>query len=356
MGPVMLDVQGTELDDSDRQLLCHPAVGGVILFSRNYRDVAQLSALTAQIHQLREPRLLIAVDHEGGRVQRFRDGFTALPAAALIGARYAIDPRGARTLCTDAGWMMAAELRACGVDMSFAPVLDLGGELSQVIGDRAFGVDPDQVISLSRAYVSGMAKAGMAAVGKHFPGHGGVGADSHVELPVDSRDLETFLLEDLRPFSALADDDLAGMMTAHLLVPAVDQQAVSFSSVWIQTVLRDRLGYRGAVFSDDLSMHGAHQVGTPAQRAQAALRAGCDMVLVCNDREAALEVVSGVAAPEQEDAGQRVLRASRMARFRQHGATEWPELRQLDRYKQVCQALAQLNCAPELDLYDDNPA
>jgi len=351
MGPVMIDVAGTRLDDEDRKLLCHPQVGGVILFSRNYHDVEQLNLLTREIHQLREPRLLIAVDHEGGRVQRFRAGFTALPPAALIGAQYGSDARRARRLCADAGWLMAAELRACGVDMSFAPVLDLGGDHSEVIGDRAFDADPDAVISLARAYVSGMADAGMAAVGKHFPGHGGVGADSHVELPIDDRDLATFEMNDLRPFSSLAEDNLPGLMTAHLLVPAVDDRPVSFSSVWLQEVLRERLGYRGAVFSDDLSMHGAHGIGTPAQRAQAALRAGCDMVLVCNDRDAASEVVHSITADRQQ-----ALRSSRMVRFRSHGVLGWSELRRLERYQRARRALAGLNPAPELDLHDDNPA
>jgi beta-N-acetylhexosaminidase len=295
--------------------------------------------------------LLIAVDHEGGRVQRFRSAFTALPAAGLFGAQYRSDPRATRQLCSDAGWLMAAELRACGVDMSFAPVLDLGGEHSEVIGDRAFDVDPDVVISLARAYVEGMADVGMAAVGKHFPGHGGVGADSHVELPIDKRDLASFFINDLRPFVSLAEDGLSGMMTAHLLVPAVDDHPVSFSSVWLQDVLRNRLGYRGVVFSDDLSMHGAHGVGTPAQRAQAALAAGCDMVLVCNDRDAALEVVDSIAEDHQQ-----AIRASRMARFRGQGVLDWPELRRHARYRRAQRSLAQLNHALELDLHDDNPA
>lgn len=364
MGPVMLDIAGTELDDSDRALLCRRAVGGVILFSRNYRNVRQLTELTRQIHQLREslsprlPRLLIAVDHEGGRVQRFRYGFTALPSAALLASNYAHDARATRQLCADAGWLMAAELRACGVDMSFAPVLDLAGTRSEVIGDRAFAADPDTVISLARAYASGMSVAGMSAVGKHFPGHGGVSADSHVELPVDERDLATFLMNDLRPFSVLAEDELPGMMTAHLLVPEVDSHPVSFSSVWLQGILRKRLGYRGAVFSDDLSMHGAHGMGGPAQRAQAALHAGCDMVLVCNDRDAAKEVVDSIT-----DDSQRALRQARMARFRAQasgdetrGADRWSELQMLERYRRVRLALAELDPAPELDLHDDNPA
>ena len=207
------------------------------------------------------------------------------------------------------------------------------------------------MISLARAYVLGMADAGMAAVGKHFPGHGGVRADSHVELPIDARDLATFFMNDLRPFAALAEDDLPGMMTAHLLVPAVDDQPVSFSSTWLHDVLRCRLGYRGAVFSDDLSMHGAHGMGTPAQRAQAALNAGCDMVLVCNDRGAALEVVASI-----HDDPQRAIRASRMARFRNHDAPAWFELRQRKRYQHARDGLAGLNPAPELDLHDDNPA
>jgi len=350
LGPVMLDVAGTELSAADRELLAHPAVGGVILFSRNYVDPAQLAALTDAIRALRTPPLLVAVDHEGGRVQRFREGFTALPAAAAFGAVYDRDRDAAARLAADAGWLMAVELRACGVDMSFAPVLDLDRGCSQVIGDRAFHADADVVTALARAWLRGMRDAGMSGVGKHFPGHGGVAEDSHLALPVDERDLEAFRLHDMLPFERLGAGTLAGVMTAHLLVPAVDRVPVSFSRRWLDGILRRELGYQGAVFSDDLSMHGAHAAGGPAERSARALAAGCDMVLVCNDRTAAEAVVC--AAPARADA----VRASRLARF--HARTR-PSRRALladPRHAAARAALAPLNMAPELDLHDDNPA
>lgn len=346
----MLDVAGPELEPADRDLLAHPAVGGVILFSRNYEDPAQLAGLTASIHALRTPHLLVAVDHEGGRVQRFREGFTRLPRAAALGAAYDRDePRGL-TLAAEAGWLMAAELRACGVDMSFAPVLDLDRECGTVIGERALHRRPDAVTALARAYVRGMRDAGMAAVGKHFPGHGGVVEDSHDTLPVDRRDLVTFRLEDLVPFARLAAEGLAGIMTAHLSVPAVDARPVTFSQRWLDGVLRRELGYKGAIFSDDLSMHGAAGEGTPADRARAALAAGCDMVLVCNDREAAAVAVEGVPR------GGNAVRASRLARFHARTAPDRSALEANPRHGAVRSALQALEAAPELDLPDDNPA
>lgn len=350
LGPVMLDVAGVELDAGDRELLAHPAVGGVILFSRNYVDTGQLVRLTREIHALRTPQLLVAVDHEGGRVQRFRDGFTRLPAAGLLGLAYQRNAALGLRLAAHTGWLMAAELRACGVDMSFAPVLDLDRGNSQVIGDRAYHRRADVVITLARATVHGMRDAGMAAVGKHFPGHGGVSDDSHETLPVDSRDLASFRVDDMLPFERLAADGLPGLMTAHLMVPAVDAQPVSYSQHWLTQILRRELGYRGAVFSDDLCMHGAHGAGTPPQRARAALQAGCDMVLICNDRGAAQAVVDAVGGPGD------AVRASRLARFHHRGALDRGQLEASPRYDSARTALAELDRAPELDLHDDNPA
>lgn len=350
LGPVMLDIDGVELDAADRELLAHPAVGGVILFSRNYVDPDQLARLTRAIHALRSPRLLVAVDHEGGRVQRFRDGFTRLPAAGLIGRAYDRDAAHGLRLAAAAGWLMAAELGSCGVDLSFAPVLDLDRGNSQVIGDRAYHRRADAVITLARAVVHGMRDAGMAAVGKHFPGHGGVADDSHDTLPVDTRDLASFRLEDMLPFERLAAEGLPGIMTAHLMVPAVDAQPVSFSRHWLSHLLRRDLGYQGAVFSDDLSMHAAHGAGTPAQRAAAALAAGCDMVLVCNDRGAAQAVVEALGS------GVDAVRGSRLARLHQRGVLTRAELEASARWSGARAALARLDRAPELDLHDDNPA
>jgi len=350
LGPVMLDIAGTSLEASDRDLLRHPAVGGVILFSRNFVEPQQLVALTRAIRALRTPPLLIAVDHEGGRVQRFREGFTALPAAAAFGAVHARDGEAAVRLAADAGWLMAAELRACGVDMSFAPVLDLDRGCSRVIGDRAFHGDADTVTVLARAWLRGMREAGMPGVGKHFPGHGGVVEDSHLALPVDSRDLATFRLQDMLPYERLGAGVLAGVMTAHLLVPEVDRTPVSFSRRWLRDILRGELGYQGAVFSDDLSMHGAHAAGAPAERAARALDAGCDMVLVCNDRDGAESVVGAIRGAEDP------VRTSRLARF--HARTHPPREALLShpRHAAVRAALAPLDVAPELDLHDDNPA
>lgn len=350
LGPLMVDIEGVELDAADRDLLAHPSVGGVILFSRNYVDPQQLLRLTASIHALRSPQLLIAVDHEGGRVQRFRDGFTRLPAAGLLGQVYERDSARGLQLAAQAGWLMAAELCSCGVDMSFAPVLDLDRGNSQVIGDRAFHRRADVVITLARASVHGMRDAGMAAVGKHFPGHGGVADDSHQTLPVDPRDLASFEVEDMMPFERLAGDGLPGIMTAHLMVPAVDAQPVSFSHHWLTTLLRRALGYRGAVFSDDLSMHGAHGVGTPLERALAALAAGCDMALLCNDRAAAEAVADSLHSPAD------AVRASRLARFHNRGAPAREQLESNPRHVSARSALAGLDPAPELDLHDDNPA
>ena len=282
-GPVMVDVAGTELTHHEIERLRHPLVGGVILFARNYQNREQLVALCRAIHWVRGEPLLIAVDHEGGRVQRFRtDGFTAVPAMAQLGRCYDADPMRAMRLATHAGYVLGAELRACGVDFSFTPVLDLDYGVSQVIGDRAFHRDPKVVTLLARAVIQGLLMAGMAACGKHFPGHGAVQADSHHEIPVDPRYLEEILADDAAPYRWLGDAVLPSVMPAHVIYPEVDDRPAGFSERWINDILRKRLGYDGMVFSDDLTMEGASVAGDILARAQAALGAGCDMVLVCN--------------------------------------------------------------------------
>lgn len=282
LGPVMLDVAGLVLDADDRRRLLHPSCGGVILFSRNFESPAQLAALVASIHALRTPALPVGVDHEGGRVQRFRAGFTGIPSMSSIGARWTRDPAGACRRAELAGHVMAAELRACGVDFTFAPVLDLDFGRSEVIGDRAFHADPSAVTMLGRALVRGLRRAGMASVGKHFPGHGYAEADSHVDVPVDPRSLKEILACDALPYARLAPGDLAAVMPAHVIYSAVDPQPAGFSSYWLQEVLRKRLGFDGAILSDDLSMEGARVAGDVCARARTALAAGCDLVLVCN--------------------------------------------------------------------------
>ncbi|WP_460028289.1 beta-N-acetylhexosaminidase [Methyloparacoccus murrellii] len=303
-GPVMLDVEGLSLSDEERQRLRHPATGGLILFRRNFESPAQLMELVTAIRDA-NPALLIAVDHEGGRVQRFRDGFTRLPPAA----RYALanDPE----LAEQAGWLMAAELRALDIDFSFAPVLDVECGISQVIGDRAFGQEPETVVRLATAFARGMRRAGMAAVGKHFPGHGSVAEDSHLALPVDRRPLAAIEARDLRPFAALIAAGLEGVMPAHVIYERIDAHPAGFSCYWIQDVLRTRLGFAGAVFSDDLSMAGAAYAGDAVDRARLALAAGCDMVLVCNAPGAAAEVLEALAGLPGDSA-----RATRLARMR----------------------------------------
>lgn len=290
-GPVMVDVAGHELTAAEVRRLQHPLVGGVILFSRNYASRQQLHALCQAIHALRDEPLLIAVDHEGGRVQRFRtDGFTAIAPMRHFGQWYDRDPQAALSALTAAGFVLASELRACGVDFSFTPVLDLDGGVSQVIGDRALHSQPQVVALMARALVQGLAQAGMGACGKHFPGHGSVAADSHHEIPVDDRSLEDILAADAAPYAWLGDLVLPAVMPAHVIYPQVAPEPAGFSHRWVTDILRQRLHYQGVVFSDDLTMEGASVAGDMLARARAALQAGCDMVLVCNrpDRADAL--------------------------------------------------------------------
>jgi len=287
----MLDIDGLSLTPADRDLLREPAVGGVILFSRNFDVPERLIDLVAEIRALRSPPLLVTVDHEGGRVQRFRDGFTPVPPMRLIGREFQKDPDLADHLAHQAGWLIGSELRAVGIDLCFAPCVDLDWGVSEVIGDRSFHKRPDVVGDLAASFSRGLRSAGMAAVAKHFPGHGAVVADSHLNLPVDRREYSD-VLDDMRPFERLISNALvAGVMTAHVVYRQTDELPASFSEFWIQRELRSRLGFDGAVFCDDLSMKATRGYGTMPERAQRALEAGCDMVLICNDRAAAQEAV-----------------------------------------------------------------
>jgi beta-N-acetylhexosaminidase len=330
LGPLMLDVAGTVLTASDREVLAHPLVGSVILFTRNYVDPQQLQALVGDIQSLRSPPLLIAVDHEGGRVQRFRAGFSALPPLHRIGHAFDADATQGLAMARALGWLMAAELAACGVDFSFAPCVDLDYGLSEIIGDRAFHAQPEAVAQLAIAYIHGMRAAGMAATAKHFPGHGAVVADSHVALPVDRRELVD-MEQDLLPYRRLIANGLPAVMVAHVLYPAVDSVPASFSRRWINGVLRTELAFGGLVFADDLTMAGAAAVGDLVQRARHALAAGCDVLPVCNDRPG-VERLLGRLRVQIEPASQLRLvrmRGRRQYRFETLGASAaWQSARE----------------------------
>jgi beta-N-acetylhexosaminidase len=283
LGPAVIDVVGTVLTDEDRSRLRHPAAGGVILFSRNYENPEQLSLLTQEIEKLREPALLLCVDHEGGRVQRFREGFSAIPPMRELGRLWDRDRSAARETARALAYVVGAELAAHGVDFSFAPVLDLDYGGSSVIGDRALHFDPTAVGALGACIVQGFAEAGMGAVGKHFPGHGYAEADSHVAVPRDERRMAEIEKKDLMPFRMAIEAGLAAVMPAHVIYTQVDAEPAGYSKHWLQEVLRGKLGFQGIIFSDDLSMEGASVAGGISERTRAALEAGCDMVLLCND-------------------------------------------------------------------------
>lgn len=299
LGPLMLDIAGLTLQPDEVDRLRDPLVGGVILFSRNYADREQVRALVADIRAVRTPPILVAVDQEGGRVQRFRQGFYPLPPLRWFGHQYDVDPDEARRLAFRAGWLMAAELRDVGVDFSFAPVVDLDYGTSQIIGDRAFHRDPDAVAALALAWSGGMHKAGMAAVAKHFPGHGYVTADSHLELPVDHRP-QAALFDDLLPYGHLIGSGIDGIMIAHVRYPRVAPEVASLSPWWIRTSLRDTLGFRGVIFTDDLTMRALDTEGDMGVRVRRSLGAGADMALICNDpaaADSALHELQGYAEP-----------------------------------------------------------
>lgn len=305
MAQVMIDIAGTELSHQDRELLAHPDVNGLILFTRNFASVAQLETLCREARAAADKPLMIAVDHEGGRVQRFRQGFSAIPAMGAIAETYQ-DPELQATAARELGWLMAAEVQAIGIDISFAPVLDINA-VSEVIGDRAFADHAAGVTPIAAEFIAGMHEAGMAATGKHFPGHGSVVADSHIAIPVDDRDRTTIFDVDIPPFRELSKK-LQGIMPAHVVYSAVDEMPAGFSHYWLQTVLREQLGFEGMIFSDDLSMHGATVVGDMKARSDAAFKAGCDMVLVCNDRAGANALLAQSLPDTSRESQQRFKR------------------------------------------------
>lgn len=345
LGPLMVDLCSDCISAQEKELLASPQVGGVILFSRNFTSVEQLIVVVKEIHEIRHPRLLIAIDQEGGRVQRLREGFTQLPAVSLLGAIYDSEPKRASELATVSGWLMAAELRSIGIDFSFAPILDLNYGVSQVIGDRAFHKDPEIVAKLAASYVHGMRNAGMQAVGKHFPGHGAVTADSHIDLPTDDRDFQDIAMQDLVPFQRMINQGLAGLMTAHVIYEKVDAEIATFSKLWIQDVLRKQMEFNGVIFSDDLSMKAAHCNKDSSEdyllRTQKALTAGCDMALICNSSENACLV-----AEQLEDYNNPV---SQIRLTRMHGGKEPQSYQELKNSKQWQQAVTQV------ESYQDSP-
>ncbi|GLS27282.1 beta-N-acetylhexosaminidase [Marinibactrum halimedae] len=291
-GPLIADLAGIVITDEEREFLTMPSLGGIILFSRNVESPAQVSALCESIRQV-NPNLLICVDQEGGRVRRLRQGFSDIPAMGAFLPSFRRSPNDTLDKLREVGWLLATETLAVGIDLSFAPVLDLDIDRSKVIGDRAFSDCPDEVIALASAFIDGMSQAGMAATGKHFPGHGGVVEDSHHECPVDPRSLSTVLAHDALPFQRLKDQ-LQSMMPAHIVFPEVDTSTVGFSSLWLREILRQQVGFNGVIFSDDLSMAAAAKAGGYVERAHAALDAGCDLILVCNQPEAARSVASAL--------------------------------------------------------------
>jgi len=343
LGPLMVDIAGKQLAAEDRDILRHPLVGSVILFTRNYENPEQLAALVADIRALRSPPLLVAVDHEGGRVQRFRSGFSVLPAARRIGQEHDLDPRQGIAMARAVAWLRAAELRAVGIDFSFAPCVDLDFGVSEIIGDRAYHSDPEIVAKLAIATVQGMRQAGMAATAKHFPGHGAVVADSHLALPVDRRALAD-LAPDLLPYRRLIANDLAAVMMGHVLFPAVDEVPASFSRRWVGDILRSELDFRGVVFADDLTMEGATVMGGVVERADAALAAGCDVLPVCNRRASVVALLDGLKSRPGPASQLRILR------MRGKEAPVRAELLAADEYRQCLDWLERCARPPELTL------
>jgi beta-N-acetylhexosaminidase len=339
----MISLKGVALDSDERDWLASPAVGGAILFTRNFSDLDQLTALVDEIHAVRTPSLLVAVDHEGGRVQRFREPFTVLPPMRLLGHRYDLDPRSARKTAVDFGWLMAAELLAVGIDLSFAPVVDLDLGLAEVIGDRALHPEAEVVADLADAFIDGMLAAGMVPTAKHFPTHAGAHADSHTDLAVDRRDLPV-LFDDLMPYRRLIASGLHSIMVGHVSFPLLDELPASLSHWWIETELRGRMRFSGAVISDDMNMAGAAAFGSPAERVSLALEAGCDLVLLCNCPELFPEVIDSLK--NYNDPAARL----RLMRLRGRLGPGLQSLRQTARYIDARQSVESLTAAPKLEL------
>lgn len=323
LGPLMLDLDGLTLGKDEVELIKNPHVGGIIFFARNFESREQITALVQSIRDIRS-ELLICVDQEGGRVQRFRAGFTRIPPMQVFGGRLNEGLVGAESLLQNAGWLMASELLACGIDFSFAPVLDIDHSQCEVIADRSFSEKPELATMAADLFIKGMHEAGMPATGKHFPGHGGVLADSHLETPFDERSMEELQCRDLVPFKKLAKS-LDAVMPAHIVFPSIDENAVGFSPFWLQQVLRTELQFNGVIFSDDLSMKGADVAGSYADKARCALHAGCDMVLVCNHREGALEVLDYLSSAD-------VVPSSRLATMAGKAKITWDNLVNSDRW------------------------
>jgi beta-N-acetylhexosaminidase len=339
----MISIEGTSLRDEERRWLASPVIGGVILFTRNFSDPGQLASLVADIHSLRSPPLLVAVDQEGGRVQRFRAPFVELPPMRALGHRYDINARAARKAAVELGWLMAAELLAVGIDLSFAPVVDLDLGLAEVIGDRALHSDAGVVAELADAFVDGMQAAGMMPTAKHFPTHAGAHADSHTELAVDRRDYDE-LFDDLLPYRRLIAAGLHSVMVAHVSFPKLDELPASLSRWWIEEELRHELGFSGAVISDDMNMAGAAAWGTPPERVRRALDAGCDLVLLCNCPELVPDVI------ERLDGYTDPAAQLRLMRLRGRPAPGLAELRKLPRWQTARSIVESLSAPPALEL------
>ena len=343
LGPLMIDLRGKTIAAEEREWLQSPLVGGVILFTRNFESVEQLARLVAEIHAARQPPLLVTVDQEGGRVQRFREPFFRLPPFRALGRLYDEERELALQAVAACGWLMAAELRAVGVDLSFAPCVDLDRGLSKVIGDRALHREGAVVALLARRFAAGAKKAGMAITAKHFPTHAGAHSDSHTEFAVDNRELAE-LDEDLRPYRDLIANSLAAVMVAHVCFPAVDSRPASLSSRWISDYLRGELGFKGAVISDDLSMTGASVAGTPAERVRLALEAGCDLVLLCNAPEqipGVLDSLEGYVNPSAQ---------LRLTRLHGRGDIDWESLHASADWQKASALVASLEARPKLTL------
>jgi beta-N-acetylhexosaminidase len=337
MGPMMLDVSGFELTHEEIDILDHPLVGGLILFSRNYHDQNQLSDLVRHVRSVTRNDILIATDHEGGRVQRFRQGFSKIPAMGSIALKFEGDSRQASYLCEQFGWLMAAELLAFDIDISFAPVLDIHG-VSEVIGDRSFHQNPEKIIQLASEFIKGMHRAGMSATGKHFPGHGNVLEDSHIAMPIDKRSKEEIFGLDMAIFKSIHQQGLLdAVMPAHVIYPEVDDLPAGFSHKWIKQILRQELDFNGVVFSDDLSMQGAVQMGNIVERAELALDAGCDMVLVCNDPKGAAQVIDGLPS----DLEFPLKSIDRIKRLRKSASADFSTLRKSKDYQVASKVLDQ---------------
>ena len=341
MGPLMLDLQGTQLQTDEQALLQHPAVGGVIFFSRNFQTRAQLAQLVTDVRQAADKPLLLAVDHEGGRVQRFRSGFTAIPAMADIATLATSTPFSAEQLAQELGWLMAQEVLACDIDISFAPVLDRNG-ISEVIGNRAFGNSPAVIVPLAAAFIDGMHQAGMKCTGKHYPGHGSVAADSHIAIPVDERSLAQVEEDEIIFQTLIQQSRVDAIMPAHVIYPEFDSKPAGFSAFWLNR-LRGELGFDGVIFSDDLAMKGAEPMGNYVARAKAALDAGCDMVLLCNDRAGVLELLADLswtsALQNEADSSQRLQTLLNSKKI------QWNTLHTCDRYTSLLKALPSLSIA-----------